>query len=139
MRVAFGRILIVAVTTEVLAVLVLVLLVALWGPPERTAAQAFAERLGYWVGPIAGFAFCLLGAFWVARSLPDSHTMNGLVLGLVAAGIDIGILIVSGATFQPVFALSNVGRVIAGSIGGWVAARVHHDSSHREAAAEAAR
>jgi hypothetical protein len=48
---------------------------------------------------------------------------NGLVLGLAVAGIDIGLLVVSGAAFQPIFALSNIGRVIAGSAGGWIARR----------------
>ena len=121
MQIRVGRILIAAVAAEVLAVLVLVLLVVLFGPAAEATAQAYAERLGYWVGPIAGFGFCLLGGFWVARGLHSAQVVNGFLLGVVVAAIDIAILVVSGAAFQPIFALSNLGRVIAGSIGGWLA------------------
>jgi len=123
MQLRVGRIVIVAIAVEVFAVLTLVLLVALFGPSDEAAVQAYAERLGYWVGPIAGFVFCLLGGFSVARTLPTSQVLNGLVLGLVVAGIDIGILVAMGAAFDPMFAVSNIGRAIAGSLGGWLAVR----------------
>jgi len=135
MQIRVGRIMIAAVGAEVLAVLALVLLVALFGPADGVAAQAYAERLGYWVGPIAGFGFCLLGGFWVARGLHTAQVPNGLVLGCVVAGIDIGILVVSGAAFQPVFAVSNIGRVIAGSVGGWIARRFERPNRALEPAA----
>ena len=118
-----GRIVVAAIATEVLAVLVLVLLVAALGPRDTAGAQAFAGRLGYWVGPIAGFGFCVLGGAWVARGLVRDHLANGLGLGLAAAALDVGILILSGAAFQPIFVASNLGRVIAGSLGGWLASR----------------
>ena len=98
-------------------------LVTLFGPSGADAAQAWAERLGYWVGPISGFAHCLLGGLWVARGLHAAHVLNGLILGLVVAGIDVGILVASGAAFKSIFAVSNIGRVIAGTIGGWIARR----------------
>jgi len=123
MQIRVARIVITAVAAEVLTVLVLVLLVVLFGPSDTDAAQTYAERLGYWVGPIAGFALCLLGGFWVARGLHAAHVLNGLILGLVVAGIDVGILVASGAAFQSIFAVSNIGRVIAGTIGGWIARR----------------
>ena len=63
------------------------------------------------------------GAFWVARRLSDSHIANGLALGIPAAALDVGILVAMGAPFKPIFALSNVGRVLAGVIGGWLAGR----------------
>ena len=103
--------------------LTLVLLVALLGPSDQAAAQAYAERLGYWVGPIAGFVFCLLGGWWVAKGLSGAHVLNGLILGAAVAAIDLAILLVSGAEFHPVFAVSNIGRVVAGSLGGSLAGR----------------
>ncbi len=81
MHIKVGRIAIAVIAAEILGVLSLVILVVLFGPSDRTATQAYAERLGFWVGPISGFVFCLLGAFWVARRLSDSHIANGL-LGL---------------------------------------------------------
>ena len=123
MQLRVGRIILTAIAVEVLAVLVLVMLVVLFGPSDPTAAEAYAERLGYWVGPIAGFLLCLLGGWWVAKGLSGSHVLNGLVLGATVAAIDIAILLVSGAEFHPVFAVSNIGRVVAGSLGGWFAGR----------------
>lgn len=123
MNIRVGRIILAAIAAEVLAVLALVLLVMLFGPRESAAAQAYAERLGYWVGPIAGFGSCLAGGWWVARGAASSRVLNGLVLGIVVAAIDVAILVLSGATFQLVFAVSNIGRIIAGSTGGWLADR----------------
>jgi len=123
MQIRVGRILVTAIAVEVLAVLVLVVLVALARPSEPAAAEAYAMRLGYWVGPIAGFALCVIGGWWVARGLATAHLVNGLALGVVAAAIDVAILLGSGAGFQPVFAVSNIGRLLAGGMGGLLAAR----------------
>ena len=129
MRIRIGRILAVAILAEILAVLTLVVIVTLFGPSEQAAAQAYAERLGFWVGPIAGFLFTLIGGWWVARSLANSRLLNGFVLGVVVAGIDISILVLSGADFMPVFAISNIGRIIAGSLGGWLAGRYEQNAN----------
>ena len=112
-----------SVAIEVLAVLVLVLIVALLGPSEPAAAQAYAERLGKWVGPIAGFVLCLGGGWLVARHLSEGHVPRGALLGAMVAAIDMAILVASGATFQPLFAFSNLGRLVAGSLGGLLAMR----------------
>ena len=45
------------VVIEILGVLTLVLLVAVSGPVDAEAAQATAERLGLWVGPVTGFLY----------------------------------------------------------------------------------
>ena len=110
-----------AVAIESIAVLVLVLIVALLGPPDPTEAQAYAERLGYWVGPIAGFVLCLGGGWLVARGLTEGHVLRGLLLGTMVAAIDVAILVASGAGFQMIFALSNSGRLVAGALGGLMA------------------
>ena len=123
MRIRPGRILIFEILAEILAVLTLVVIVALFGPSEPEAAQDYAERLGILVGPIAGFLFTLAGGWWIARRLAHSQVLNGLVLGMVVAIIDISILVLSGTEFQPVFAISNIGRIIAGTLGGWLASR----------------
>jgi hypothetical protein len=56
------RTVIAGVLVEASAILLLFVLVALFGPNDDAAARAYAERLGQWVGPIGGAAFCLLGA-----------------------------------------------------------------------------
>jgi hypothetical protein len=125
MKIRLVRILIAAIAAEVLGVIALVIVVALFGPSEKTAAEAYAMKLGFWVGPISGFVFCLLGGFWVARGLANAQVLNGFIMGLAGAGIDVAILAVTGTLlpFEPIFALSNVGRIIAGTLGGWLAKR----------------
>lgn len=123
MQISIGRILIIAVAVEILAILVLVGLVAILGPSNPDAARAYAERLGYWVGPIAGFVFCVIGGWLAAKNLNKHQVLNGLVLGAVVAAIDVALLLAGGAAFQPIFAISNIGRLIAGSMGGWAAAK----------------
>jgi len=116
-----GRLALLAVLIEALAVFVLILVVALFGPADPGAAQAYAERLGYWVRPIAGFALCLGGGWLVARQLTSGHVARGLLLGTLVAGIDVAIIVASGSGFRLIFALSNLGRLVAGSLGGLVA------------------
>jgi hypothetical protein len=123
MKIRAGRIVIAALATEVVAILALFAIVALFGPNETTAAQQFAERIGFWFGPASGFVLCIGAAFWVTKGLTSGHVYQGVLLGIAAAAIDIILLVASGASFQPVFAISNAGRVGAGAIGGWLASR----------------
>ncbi len=123
MPIRIGRVTLVALATEVLAILVLVLVVALAGPSEPNAAQAYAQEVGYWLGPLAGFVLCVAGGWFVASRLPSHQLLNGLAVGVVAAAIDIAILVASGADFQTIFVVSNIGRIVAGSIGGWLGSR----------------
>lgn len=118
---SFGRMVLLSVGIEATAVLVLVLIISLFGPAEPVAAQAYAERLGYWVGPIAGFTLCLGGGWLVARPLQERQVRRGALLGTMVAAIDVAILVAGGAAFQPIFALSNVGRIAAGALGGLLA------------------
>jgi hypothetical protein len=97
--------------------------VALFGPRKRTEAQAYAEQLGQWVRPICGAVLCPLGGWWLTRGLSSGHVLNGLVLGVVAAVIDIALLVLSGTAFQIVFAISHSARLMAGALGGWLASR----------------
>jgi len=46
-------------------IIMLVVLVAVFRPPEKVAAQAFAERIGTWLGPVAGTPRCLVGGCWI--------------------------------------------------------------------------
>ena len=137
MRIRMGRIFVIAILAEILANLALVVIVALFGPADPAAAQAYAESTGFWVGPLAGFAFTLIGGWWIARSLANSQVLNGFALGVAVALIDISILVMSGAEFLPVFVYSNVGRIFAGSLGGWLAGRVTQRANEPSAAPSA--
>ena len=112
-----------AVLIEAGAVLVLVVVVAVFGPSDPEGAQAFARRLGDWVGPIAGFVLCFGGGWFVSRRLTSGHVPRGLLLGALVAAIDIAILMASGSAFRWLFVVSNLGRLVASSLGGLVASR----------------
>lgn len=119
----FVRYLVLAIVIEAIAVLILVLLVAMFGPSDPDAAPAFARRLGYWVGPTAGFVLCIGGGWLVARNLNSGQVTSGLILGATVAAIDVLLLVGGGAEFEPIFVFSNLGRLAAGSVGGWLAGR----------------
>ncbi|MEZ4588231.1 MAG: hypothetical protein R2909_17775 [Gemmatimonadales bacterium] len=123
MPIKVGRVILIGIAAELLAILCLVALVALLGPSGPSEATAFAEKLGRWVGPIAGFLSCLAGGWLVARGLPTHHVANGLALGLFVMVIDVTLLASTGEGFEPVFLVSNVGRVVAGGLGGQLAGR----------------
>ena len=123
--VRLGRVLIAAVLAEAIGIAALIALVAVFGPHESRAAQHFAERLGLWEGPISGLVLCVGGGFWVARGLEADQLRNGLALGLAAALVDVALLVGSSTPFQPVFLFSNLGRIVAGGCGGWLASRLH--------------
>jgi uncharacterized membrane protein len=125
MRLRFGRIVVIAIAVETLTILLLVVLVAALGPSDAEGAQQAAERLGRWVGPIGGFVLCLVGGWLVAKGAATAHVLHGLMLGGTVAAIDVLLLLMSGSGFELLFAVSNLGRLLAGSVGGYAAAVEH--------------
>jgi len=123
MGICWGRIIVTAVIVEVAAIAVLVAIVALLGPRNAAGAKEYAERLGQWVGPIGGATLCFVGGFWVAQASSSSRVLHGVLVGIATAVIDAALLLVAGAPFQLLFVASNIGKVLAGALGGWVASR----------------
>lgn len=123
MKLRFGRIIIAAFSAELLAIFTLVVFVFLFNPTSAESAQDFALRIGLLAGPVAGFFFTFLAAWWVAYPLKEQELLHGIVTGVAVALLDIAMLIASNAEFTPVFIVSNIGRVIAGTAGGWLATR----------------
>jgi hypothetical protein len=121
-KLRLGRIAIAVIAAEVLGILALVVLVAIFGPPGFEAAQLFAERLGPYVGPISGFVLCLLGGYWVARGFPYG-VRNGLAMGIAAAILDLAIAVTMADPFQWLLLISNAGRILGGTMGGLLASR----------------
>jgi hypothetical protein len=123
LRFHLGRVVLAAVIAEVVPIILLVVLVALFGPKQQADAQAYAERLGQWIGPIGGTLMCFLAGRWVARAATTRPVLHGSAVGLLSALIDIAILIASGAAFHWVFAASNCGRLLGGMLGGLIESR----------------
>jgi hypothetical protein len=123
MRILWIRLIIGAVVVETAAVIILVGLVAIFGPNEATAAQRYAEKLGFWVGPIAGTLLTFIGAFMIARPLLGRGVLHGFLFGFCVAFVDVAILLAMRAPFEWIFLVSNVSKLIAGYLGGVCAAR----------------
>jgi hypothetical protein len=111
-----------AIAAEMLAILILVCLVAIFGPNDYGQAQAFAEKLGAWVGPLAGVILSFLGALWVCRGLTSGDLQHGFLFGLLYALLDAAIIVAAQAPFAWLFVASDGGKVLAGIAGGLVAA-----------------
>ena len=122
MNIRWLRILGAAVVAEIIPIVLLVGIVAIFGPTDSAQAQDFAARLGTWVGPIGGALATFLLAIWVARPLKADHMLHGGLLGLFVALLDGGLLIASATEFQWLFVFSGLGRIVAGLLGGYVTA-----------------
>lgn len=107
---------------EIAPILVLVAVVAAFGPHQAEADQAFAARMGAFIGPLGGGLFTLLAAYWATRVLPSGHIATGAAIGAAVAAIDALILFANAVDFMWLFALSWAGRLIAGAAGGAFAA-----------------
>ena len=107
-----------AVAAEIIAILLLVCLVAVFGPNDASSAQAYAEKLGRWVGPLAGGLLGFLGARWIARPLAANRVVYGSLFGVVMALIDVGLLLALHAPFEWILVISNAGKIIAATGGG---------------------
>ena len=92
---------------------------------DATVRQRMIEmqQLAVWAGPLAGFLACLLGGWWVARRASSGHALNGALLGVVVAIVDLALLVAAGAPFGALLVGSIVGRVAGGYCGGLLAGR----------------
>ena len=99
------------------------MVVAVLAPRDPAAAQAYAEGLGRFVGPIAGGFFGVLGGYFVARPLSTAHVRHGAFFGVLFAAVDIALLVASQAPFEWLFAVSAFGRFIGGILGARLAGR----------------
>lgn len=123
-RIQWPRAIAATLIAEAVGVIALIALVAAFGPPGFEEATPFAQRLGTYVGPISGFVLCLIGGWWTAKAaaVPD-RVVNGAAMGVTAAVLDIGLSFALGGHFVPLLAYSNIGRIVAGTLGGWLASR----------------
>ena len=120
----FGRITLATIAGEIAPILLLVVVVLVYetrGVDAQTR-QAFAERVGMWLGPIAGAIATFGFAFWAAR-VTDRPLLHGTLVGVAVALLDAVLTMATGAKFIPLFAASWAGRLLAGVAAGMLAAR----------------
>lgn len=136
MNIRWLRVITAGVIAEILPIVVLVMIVAIFGPREQGGAEEFAVRLGTYVGPIGGAVFAFLMAIWAARGAKIGYLLHGTLVGLFAALLDASILVASSAEFQFLFVISGVGRILGGFFGGYLVARNRLASSEETPAEE---
>jgi hypothetical protein len=88
-----------------------------------TARMLEMQATTLWAAPAAGFLFCLLGGWWMARGVEVAHERNGLALGVAVAVVDLALLLVSGAPFGVLVVSSFMSRIAGGYCGGVIARR----------------
>lgn len=119
-----GRIALATIVSELTPILVLVVVVLVYetrGVDPQTR-QAFAERVGMWLGPIVG-AIATFGFGFLAARGTNRPLLHGTLVGVAVALLDAVLTLATGAKFIPLFAASWAGRVLAGVAAGLLAAR----------------
>ena len=119
-----GRVALATIASELTPILLLVIVVLIYetrGVDPQTR-QAFAERVGMWLGPIVGALATFGFAYWAAR-VTDRPLLHGALIGIAVALLDAVLTMATGAKFIPLFAVSWAGRVLAGGTAGLLAAR----------------
>jgi hypothetical protein len=122
------RVVVAVVLAEALPILLLVAIVVIYGivrQKDSLSPEEFAPLAGNWVGPIGGFFATLLFAWWAARRAQKHRVVHGTVVGAGTAVLDfgLGMLLAGAGAVQPLFFISNAGRILAGVLGGWLATR----------------
>jgi hypothetical protein len=120
------RVVVAIFLAEALPILLLVAIVFVYSvirQPESASPEDFAPRAGLWVGPIGGFLSTFLFAWWAAQRAAEQKFAHGAAVGMGTALLDLslGFLLSGGDALQPIFFLSNSGRILAGVLGGWLA------------------
>jgi hypothetical protein len=119
-----GRIALATIAGEVAPIMLLVIVVLIYETKgvDAQTRQAFAERVGMWLGPIAG-AISTFGFGFLAARRTDRPLLHGTLVGAAVAVLDAVLTMATGAAFIPLFAASWAGRLVAGVAAGVVAAR----------------
>ena len=122
------RVLVAIVIAELLPILILVTIVAVYGAvsdqtqPDAITPEEFAPIAGNWVGPIGGFVATMLLSWWAGRVTPARGLSYGIAVGAGTALLDLSLaLSMGGSAMLALLILSNCGRIVAGSLGGFVA------------------
>ena len=119
-----GRIGLATIASELTPILLLVVVVLIYetrGVDPQTR-QAFAERVGMWLGPIVG-AVATFGFGFLAARGTERPLLHGTLVGVAVALLDAALTLATGAKFVPLFAASWAGRFVAGVAAGVLAAR----------------
>jgi hypothetical protein len=119
-----GRVALATIASEATPILLLVLVVLVHETTgvDAQTRQAFAERVGMWLGPLAG-AISTFGFGFLAARGTDRPLLHGALIGVLVAALDAVLIFAPGGKFIPLFAVSWAGKILAGVTAGLIAAR----------------
>jgi hypothetical protein len=124
MQINWRRAIVATLIARGVGIALLIVVVALFAPPENQEAQEFAREMAARIGPVAGFLLCIAGGWWTARTAPIADRIpNGALMGVMAAAFDVALSFTFGGGFALLLVLANAGRIFAGALGGWMATR----------------
>ena len=123
-NIRIGRVTLATIAGELTPILLLVVVVLIYETRgvDPQMRQAFAERVGMWLGPIAGAISTFAFGFWAARGTGRPF-LHGALVGLAVALLDAVLIFAPGTKFIPLFAVSWAGKILAGMTAGFLAAR----------------
>jgi putative membrane protein (TIGR04086 family) len=112
-RIRWGRILLASVAAEVLVILSLLAVSAVFKVPSESA--------GYYVAPPASAVATFLMVFWVARKLESRFVLHGVLVGLVGVVLTGAFVFTAKPEDRWMYVASFVLRIMGGYLGGLVA------------------
>jgi putative membrane protein (TIGR04086 family) len=109
-RIHWGRILIGGLLAEVALILAIVPL-----------GLRLGDNFLHYTAPPGSFVMCFLGALWVCRRIESHFLLHGILVGVVAALIYVGLTRAQSEPFA--YIVAHVLKLVGGACGGYVAQR----------------
>ena len=107
-----------------IVVFALMLAVQARGVPDQSQINAFAAMLSPTLMPWAERILTPAVAFWAVRRAADARAVDGLLIGILAGALSVGVTLAFGATLTTGSAVSFVILAGLGWLGALVSARI---------------
>ena len=126
-RIAWGRIAIAAVLSELGVIVVLTITIGaiMALVPEMSEAQfsTLGEDVGYYVAPAAGAVTTFLAVLWAVRRRSSGFFTHGVLVGVGSVILTVGFMVTARpehyAMYLVAFALRVLAGAVAGAFSGW--------------------
>lgn len=128
-KIRWGRVIIASLLSEVVPILVLFLIVAVYGAfltpnevPNEARLNDFARQAGNWIGPLVGSLATFIFSFWACHKLVSNFVLHGALIGLISTAIGVGLLLLLADRFSIIFVGSYLLRFLS-AVGGAIIAQ----------------
>jgi hypothetical protein len=127
-KIRWGRVIIASLLAEIVPILILFLVVAVYGLfltpselPNDVRLNNFARTAGGWIGPLGGSLVTFIVSLWACRKLRSGHILHGALIGLLSMMMGVGLLLILADRFSLIFVGSYLLRFLSAVGGGYVA------------------